>query len=115
MIALSSGLGVLMISVASRGRKSQGGRKEEKSVKLPWRMEADRNSGETAAKSILQNAYYKDKESESVRESSAFEFVNLNWVHLFCKTLPSASSILGMSRCFSAMSKARFRFPRGSS
>lgn len=112
MIALSSGLGVLMISVASRGRKSQGGRKEEKSVKLPWRMEADRNS---AAKSILQNAYYKDKESESMRGSSAFEFVNSNWVHLFCKTLPSASSILGMSRCFSAMSKARFRFPRGSS
>lgn len=29
--------------------------------------------------------------------------------------LPSASSILGMSRCFSAMSKARFRLPRGSS
>lgn len=34
---------------------------------------------------------------------------------LFYKSLPSASSILGMSRCFSAMSKARFRFPMGSS
>lgn len=33
----------------------------------------------------------------------------------FCQTLPSASSILGMSRCFSAMSKARFKFPSGSS
>lgn len=33
----------------------------------------------------------------------------------FHVTVPSASSILGMSRCFSAMSKARFKFPRGSS
>ncbi|RNA34180.1 hypothetical protein BpHYR1_002619 [Brachionus plicatilis] len=29
--------------------------------------------------------------------------------------LPSASNILGMSKCFSAMSKARFKFLSGSS